>query len=340
VVALLLGGLVVTLYTGSDERGPSARLMLDAPYYQAYAVSLVRDRDLHFHNEYGLTGNYQNLQLVKATNRWGNVFGIGPPLYSLPFYLAGELAEKIKGEDSKGFRVGILVKLTLLASPVYTALSLIFIYRLLRRRIGGLAAPLGAGVIAILSGPAFYYAVRQPGNSHPAAMFFAAWLIDAWDASYDRPRTWRTWLVLGALFGATVLARPQLALWGVLLVAAALDDLKRVSWREQLPRWLAAGGLALLVFTPQLLVWNTLYGKPWIVPQGDTFMVWSAPRWSEVLFSTRNGLFAWSPLYAVAILGLVVSLRRSPRLSALLLCGFVGQVIANGAVWDWWAGPS
>jgi hypothetical protein len=78
----------------------------------------------------------------------------------------------------------------------------------------------------------------------------------------------------------------------------------------------------------------------WVVPQGRNFMVWLAPRGSEVLFSTRNGWFSWTPVQAVGIVGLLLSLRRTPRLSGVLLFGVLLQVWTNGAVWDWWGGAS
>jgi hypothetical protein len=342
--ALLFLGFALVLYTTRDERGPVSRTMLDAVYYHAYLDSLFKDGDLDFENEYRETGNYGNMVIYRETGRWGNVFGIGPPLFSLPLFGLGELAEEIfLGDVEKkpyAHVRSLAVKVTLLASPIYTALTLIFMFRLARRRLGGTWAPLLGGVFVILAGPAFYYACRQAGNSHPTAMFFTAWLLDYWDATYDRPRTMRTWLALGALFGATVLARPQLVLWGVAPLLTALDDARREGWRRALPRWAAAAGVAFVVFIPQLLAWKEIYGEYLVVPQGEGFMVWAAPRWSEVLFSTRNGLFAWSPLFAVATVGLLLSIRRAPRVALVLLAGFAGQIVTNGAVWDWWGGPS
>jgi hypothetical protein len=94
------------------------------------------------------------------------------------------------------------------------------------------------------------------------------------------------------------------------------------------------------VFLPQMLAWRAIYGDWLTLPQGSGFMRWDAPAWSEVLFASRNGLFAWAPLTAVAFAGLIASARRTPRLSLALLAGVILQIVANGAVWDWWAGGS
>jgi hypothetical protein len=94
------------------------------------------------------------------------------------------------------------------------------------------------------------------------------------------------------------------------------------------------------VFLPQLVAWKALYGAWYVVPQGPGFMRWDAPAWSEALFSSRNGLFPWAPLYAPMAIGVVALARRTVRLPLALLLGLFGQAVVNGAAWDWWAGGS
>src|SRR5439155_26391092 len=99
-----------------------------------------------------------------------------------------------------------------------------------------------------------------------------------------------------------------------LLLAAAVDDVQREgSIRALVPRWLLGAATAAAVFPPQLLAWKAVYGGFLALPQGPGFMVWDAPAWSQVLFSARNGLFAWAPLCAIAAGGLVVAAGRAPR---------------------------
>jgi hypothetical protein len=106
------------------------------------------------------------------------------------------------------------------------------------------------------------------------------------------------------------------------------------------PRWAAGAALSVAILIPQFLAWKAIYGSFYLVPQGDGFMRWDAPAWSEVLFSSRNGLLPWAPIYALGGIGLLVGLKRSPRLFAALVLGVIGQAVANGAAWDWWAGGS
>jgi hypothetical protein len=341
--ALLALGTVVWATSREDHHNPTADPHADAAYYYAYLPSLVLDHDLQFANQYQETKNWYRLGPT-PTGRAGNVFGIGPAIFGLPVFIAAHAIAKATDERTDGFSRWETWSYSF-ASLAWSLGAVWLAFRLCRRRFGGGARNLVGPLVAALAGPVVYYAVRQPGYAHPVATFFATWFIERWDASYDRPRTLRTWLGLGALLGAAALARPQLALWGVLLARAALDDLDQRAdlpgWGWRLPlRWLGAGALAALVFAPQLVAWKLLYGHYYVVPQGAGFMRWDDPCWSETLFSSRNGLFPWSPAYALCAIALIAGLRRMPRLAGALIAGVLLQALANGAVWDWWAGGS
>ena len=337
---LTLGAATYAFAVGEDADGrPTARPYADAPYYYAYAPSLFLDGDLDLRDEYKVTGNWYHLAPT-TRGRPGNVFGIGPALLTAPAFLAGHAAAVATGERRDGFST-IEQWLTMWMSVLASVAALIFPVRIAGRRLSGPGVGLVAALCALAAGPVIYYAVRQPGYAHPFATFFIAWLVDAWDASYARPRTARTWGLLGLVLGLAVLARPQLAPWAVLVVAAAIDDLRRARWRPDAPmigRWALGAALMMLAILPQLLAWNAIYGALYVVPQGAGFMRWDAPAWSEVLFSARNGLLPWAPLYAVGLIGAVVGAVRLPRLFGPLLIGVAAQVWANGAAWDWWGG--
>lgn len=339
----------VWFFTARDDRGRTARLTADAWYYHAYLPTLLYDGDLDFTDQYRVTHNWY--RFGNAPNgKPANVFGVGPALFQVPFFALGADITRASGGRADGFSRPE-VELSLLASLVFSLGALGFVAATIRRRFD---APYLAALVPLVlacAGPVVYYAIRQPGYAHPFATFFAAALIDRWDRSYDRegPRSLGTWLVLGGLLGAAALARMQLALWAIVLVPAVVDDLRRhradgrdwgAALRAQLPRWAAGAALCMLLVLPQLIVWKVMYGAWVVTPQGEGFMRWDAPAWSEVLFSSRNGLLPWAPLYAVAALGLVVCALRRPRLGVPILIGIALQTVANGAAWDWWAGGS
>lgn len=325
---------------------PTADLHADAPYYYVYWPALLHG-DLDFTSEYRETHNWYHLG-VTPIGRVANVFGVGPVIVDAPLLAVAHGVAWITSSRRDGFSTWEVRAYTW-TSIAWSLAAVLIAMRLARRRLRCCSAQAFVGpLVCALAGPIVYYAARQPGYAHPMATFFVAWLVERWDASYDQPRTLRTWLVLGALLGASALVRPQLGLWGVLLVAAAIDDV--VAWRRAaggraaagrlLLAWLAGAAVTFAVFAPQLVVWKLLYGAWYVVPQGPGFMRWDAPCWSEVLFSSRNGLLPWAPAYAVFAIALAVLARTRRRLVALLGVGIALQVLANGAAWDWWAGGS
>ena len=340
--AVLAAAATVAFVAGHDDWGRTLREpTADAAYYYAYLPSLVLDGDLDFSNQYRVTQNWYRFGPTPL-GRAGNVFGIGPAVFELPAFVVGHALATLAGARSDGFSRWETT-LVLWTSIAFSLAAIWLAARLARRWVGPGAAYAGA-LAAAISGPLLYYAIRQPGYAHPCAALFATLLIERWDASYaGAPRSLRTWIVLGAAAGAAALARPQLALWAALLPVAALDDLRRragAPWPRLLGRWAAGAAAAALVFLPQLVAWKALYGAWYVVPQGPGFMRWDAPAWSEALFSSRNGLFPWAPLYAPMAIGVAALARRTVRLPLALLLGLFGQALVNGAAWDWWAGGS
>ena len=151
----------------------------------------------------------------------------------------------------------------------------------------------------------------------------------------------RRYVTLGALAGISALMRWQDA---IILSVPCIDLLWRLMRGQQIgqvvTRGLVCVGAALVAFAPQMLVWQTLYGRPLAIPQGDSFMQWRSPALAAVLFSDWHGLFTWTPVIAVAVAGLAFLWRRdrlvcSAAVTFLLLSWYV-----NAAAADWWAGEA
>jgi hypothetical protein len=71
---------------------------------------------------------------------------------------------------------------------------------------------------------------------------------------------------------------------------------------------------------------------------GGTFD-WLHPRLLDVLFSTNHGLFVWTPLMLLAVLGWFPLWQRDRRLTALLALNFALQLFVIGS-WSSWEGSA
>jgi len=98
-----------------------------------------------------------------------------------------------------------------------------------------------------------------------------------------------------------------------------------------------SGALILVVFSPQLLMWKTLYGSFLTIPQGTGFFNWSSPHVLATLFSTRHGLISWHPIFLLGLLGLVPLWKEHREVALVILFVFAGELYVNSAVSNWWA---
>ena len=96
----------------------------------------------------------------------------------------------------------------------------------------------------------------------------------------------------------------------------------------------------LVVFSPQMAIWQVLYGRAFAVPQGPSFMQWLAPHPLAVLLSTNHGLFSWAPLLVVSVAGLAVWAFRHRSMALPLAVVGLASWYVNAAVADWWAGEA
>jgi hypothetical protein len=89
-----------------------------------------------------------------------------------------------------------------------------------------------------------------------------------------------------------------------------------------------------------MLVWQTLYGQPFAIPQGESFMRWDQPALFAVLLSDWHGLFTWTPVVAVALIGFSFLWRCDRLVFAASATFVVLSWYVNAAAADWWAGEA
>jgi hypothetical protein len=98
---------------------------------------------------------------------------------------------------------------------------------------------------------------------------------------------------------------------------------------------LAAGGIALLVFTPQLLVWKLTFGSWLAVPQGPGYVTPQQSHLIEVLFGSLYGLAWWTPAYFAGLVGGIWFALRRPWPGVALLAAIGLYLVYNASLPDW-----
>ena len=325
-------------------------LIGDALHHYVQLRSAVFDRDLHFRNEYvrmyGLHGPTDETSWVyadTATRHVRNLMPVGPALIWAPAFLvvtflvwAGNLAGSSYPLDG----YGRLFQATAGISGIgAAAIGVWLAYRacaeLFRQRWA-----IWACLALWLASSALYYSLISPTYSHAASLLATSAFWFAFVKSRAAPDLAR-YATLGALAGVSALMRWQDA---VLVLAIAVDLLWRLRQRIPVSRLVVWGFTAatatIVTFTPQMMVWQSLYGQPLAIPQGSGFMRWTQPALIAVLFSTWRGLLTWTPIVAAGLVGFVPLLKRDRLVGVSALVFFCVSWYVNAAVADWWAGEA
>lgn len=356
---LLLGALFITLTAAyftqdvSHSRVASSQANGDGIYYYAYLRSLVFDRDLDFENDYELLGNPFKPEENRVTGKVENPFPAGTVLYWLPTLGAAHLvlgAGRLLGlsDDQLDGTSPTYQRFVFYGSLLWGFGVLLLTFCLARRVCGEGTAALAA-VGLVMATPLIWYMRYQAAYSHAVSAFAVAAFAAYWYVTLFRKQS-RHWAVLGLLAGLAMLVRPQNAAHMVLPLGEWLLLAGGALRRRDLGgagRLIGLGTLfglcAMVAFLPQVAVWKVLYGSWFTIPQGHSFMLWEHSRWVETLFSSRNGLFARTPLVYLAVIGLLVMASRRQDKEQhiagwLMLLAFALQVYINGSTRDWYGG--
>jgi hypothetical protein len=312
--------------------------------------SLVLDGDLVWDNDLARFGDPWR-QPRTETGRKMIPHPIGPPLLWTPFFAAAHGTSKLAnlfGAEipSHGYTL-YHQRFTFFTSPLFAWLAVLIGFRVARKWIGGRWAPVHAAVAVLFGTSLTYYATFGASYAHAVDALACAGFLGTWAVTLGDLR-WRRFVLLGGLLGLCALVRITGFSLGVVVAIELAARLARPTAGERrgrllldlLLRGLTALGVAVLVFTPQMLAWKIVFGELLVSPMGPAFIQLDRPKLWETLFSSRNGWLSWHPLAYAGLLGLAVVPRRARLIAAGFLAVLILQVWVNASVYDWWSGAS
>jgi hypothetical protein len=88
-------------------------------------------------------------------------------------------------------------------------------------------------------------------------------------------------------------------------------------------------------FLPTLVTRWIMYGSAFQTGYTESWFWWAPYRW-KVLFASQHGLFSWTPIVAVAVVGLVMLWRRERQLGGLLVLVFLSFYYLISCYQDWY----
>ena len=261
----------------------------------------------------------------------------GPVFFEMPFYLVAVALHWLCGVVHKPWAAGLGQSqfefwMAGLATLAGVLVGWRYTYALVARYAGRTAACIGS-TAAVWATPIAWYAVTQPLYQHGLAFCAVAVLLEYWDRTVG-DASWRRMLVLGLVGGAGMMVRGQEALW---LLLPGVEAAWHVATGPERRRWLMGGvvlcAATLVAFLPQMLVWRYYTGSLTHPAQVEPLRP-TTPFLVVSLFSTRGGLFPWSPVVYASVLGLFYCARaKASRVTLALAAVFVLEVYVISSAW-------
>lgn len=276
------------------------------------------------------------------TGRWLNQYPIGVALLAAPAYVAAHALTLWSGMPPDGFSF-LYAHAAGLCGVAAFGIGLALVRRVLAQSF---APPVAAATLLVvgLGTNLIHYAAWDPFYSHVYSFALIAALLYVSPLWLDAPSVRRS-LLLGTLAGLIVLVRHPNALFLLLVPLFGIERPGDLAGRARVlarrGRHAAiAGGAALVVVAPQLLLYRTSTGH-WVVSAyRDQWFDFAHPELAGVLFGVTKGLFFWSPVLLLVVPGVfamrgAVGAWRTPV--AVVLAAHTYLV---ASWWDWQFGSS
>ncbi len=329
----------------------------DGVGYYAYARALLIQGDLRFEEDWlranegfslarmGTDGQLAADQYTE-TGHINNIFTIGPAILWSPFLVPAHLTVLVIREFGGAIPADGFSWPYRMAMAVGTAclgfLSLLLSFDLVRKYVEERWAVLATlGIWAASSLPVYMY--FNPSWSHAHSAFVVALFIWFWERTRSG-RTWGQWVILGLAGGLMLntyfpngifLLIPFIEAVHGYFLSLRRSDFSAVG--HQLARNIVFTLVLILAVVPTLVTRAIVFGGPFrFGAYGALPWDWSAPHWREVLFSSNHGLLSWTPLIALAIVGLLWAGEQAREITAYCGAAALGfyYVISSYPYWD------
>jgi hypothetical protein len=334
----------------------------DGVGYYAFARAVLIQHNLDFTPDYNAANaSFRDARLDEngnpkpifrtATNHLENHFTVGPAILWAPFLIvahAGVLIARAFGATvaADGFSAPYRFAMAL-GTAIYAFLGLLLAMRLAAKYVGERWALLATVAIWWASSlPVYMY--FNPSWSHAHSAFVVALFLWYWHETRET-RSTKQWIVLAAIAGlmlnvyysnAMVLAVFVVEAVPQYLAALRSGSSSRRDSQPSLPQIVTKNALFGLVMIacmfPTLWSRYVIYGNPFqsgYVSLKD--WAWRSPYFLAVLFSSEHGLLSWTPVIALACIGVVIFALREPRVGGAILAAMLAFYMFIACYPDW-----
>ncbi len=260
-----------------------------------------------------------------------------------PFFFLSHAYATISDHEANGwsppYKIGLLI-----AALFYLTIGLLVIRKILER-LGFNDITIALTILLLGTGTnLFFYSSHSGSMSHVFSFFLITLFIHKTIHWYER-RSWSDTISIGLLIGLISLIRPTNALIIVFFALYGISSPAMI-WRRvemywsRWPEILTMALLALLIWLPQLYYWNYITGSYLFNSYMGERFYFDRPKITEGLFGFRKGWFIYTPIMALATIGLVFLRKNLEHLRIAIVTFLVLLIYITFSWWCWWYGGS
>lgn len=322
-------------------------LRSDAKGYYAYLPAVFIYHDLSFKHldKYSDDPVWSAPFVHKAfPDREGVVdkYYAGTAFAQFPFFLAGHVVSLIKGAPLDGYSSYYLIFIQV-AAIFYALLTQFLLFRILSDL--NISRKIIALVIftAVFGTNVYYYIVIEPGVSHIYSLAFVTLFAFSVSRFFRKP-SGKYFLMGMFALGVVVLIRPLniLILLSIPFLAGDFSKLKNGFYFliKNIPFLVSGLVLTFLVGFVQLIIYKIQTGDFIVYSYGEEGFDFLHPNILNFIFSYRKGLFVYTPVFYLSLLGFFVLYKQSVfRFTSLVVFLFI-VIYALSSWWMWYYGGS
>jgi hypothetical protein len=334
----------------------------DGVGYYAFARAPLIEHSLDFQHDYqSANASFRDARLDEngfpkpvfrtPTGHLDNHFTVGPAILWAPFLLlthAGVLLARAFGSQisADGFSAPYRIAMAF-ATGLYGFLGVLIAVRIARQYVAERWAVL-AGVSVWWASSLPVYMYFNPSWSHAHSAFAVALFLWYWHETRDQRTLWQ-WSVVAAVTGLMLNVYYANAVVLVVLLVEAIGEYRAAfrdparspqSVSQLLGKHALFAFIAAFCLLPTFVSRAIIYGSPFesgYIPLHD--WAWTSAHLLAVLFSANHGLFVWTPVLPLSVVGLFVFWRRQPSVGGAFLAAALA-FYAFIACYPDWAGIS
>lgn len=279
---------------------------------------------------------------IHPTGKKYTKYYVGTAVMQVPFFLSALIYTQFSGDLSDGYSMPFQISV-FIAALFYFLAGLYFMKRLLLRlefpekvvQITLLAIALGTN--------AFNYVWFEPGMSHIYVFCCIAGFINAVHSFFQKANR-KDLLISAFFFGLICIIRPTSAMIvaAIPLLAGNTSRLKNAGhflFQNLFFVLLVIIISGCFIFC-QLLMYKLQVGQWWIWSYDSEGFDFLHPKFIELLIGFRNGLFLYSPLTVLFLVGSFLYFRENKLMATSLVLLFALFNYILSSWWNWWYGGS